>query len=178
MRTITKEVFTFDELSDEAKQNDLIINLTNKIMTTKNWFKKNQRNEDGKTQYFASVMRDGANFYSYGHHYPLAIYDKQNDVYYVNDAGYSPTTAKHIHWIKSALGFCYFLYDYSFGDSEDKESLGYSGARLTSTDITKIKKCIVNEINYLKGALKTLSPRAFRQKEEMEARIERLSEGL
>jgi hypothetical protein len=52
---------------------------------------------DNKERWCSSVMYDGNNcFFSYGSHYPLLF--KINGIWFVNDAGYSATTSKHISW--------------------------------------------------------------------------------
>lgn len=65
-------------------------------------FIKNNYQVDGRTKYFASVMRDTAgNIYSYGTHYPLAF--KLGDLHIVNCRNVSSTTRRHTSWAMSAL---------------------------------------------------------------------------
>ena len=73
-------------------------------MTTQQFLTKNigKVRSDGASKSFASVMVDHNGIaYSYGYHYPLAaIID---GIGFVNNSGYSNTTAKHINWARSAL---------------------------------------------------------------------------
>ena len=58
----------------------------------------------GKEQWCSSVFADeSGNIYSYGYHYPLAFRVRGLD--FVNTAGYSNTTAKHMNWAWSAVGY-------------------------------------------------------------------------
>lgn len=65
-------------------------------MTTKDFIVKNYGGTKG-SKYFQSVMLDRyGNIYSYGVHYPLLFKVHGKD--YINVAGYSNTTSKHIGW--------------------------------------------------------------------------------
>lgn len=70
-------------------------------MTILKFIEKTVGQVSGKTRYFSSVLTTGEGVvYSYGYHYPLArIID---GVAFVNNAGYSNSTAKHINWAFSA----------------------------------------------------------------------------
>lgn len=58
----------------------------------------------GYDRWCSSVKTDKHGIvYSYGRHYPLAFHVKGLD--FVNVAGYSVTTSKHIGWAKQALGY-------------------------------------------------------------------------
>lgn len=79
-------------------------------MTTAEFIKKtyNTTNEKwgkhGYDRWCSSVRTDKhGNVYSYGSHYPLAFHVAGLD--FVNDAGYSSTTSKHIGWAKQAIGY-------------------------------------------------------------------------
>lgn len=52
----------------------------------------------------ASVIQDtDGNFYSYGYHYPLLF--NVADHWFINTAGYSNTTSKHIAWAWQAVDY-------------------------------------------------------------------------
>lgn len=70
-------------------------------MTTREFIYKALSGKTKKTFCSSVFVSDGV-AYSYGYHYPLAtIIDGKG---YVNDRGYSNSTAKHINWAFSALG--------------------------------------------------------------------------
>ena len=47
---------------------------------------------------------EGLTIYSYGNHFPIAqIYDKDNNIVFVNSDSYSPTTAKHQYHVMSSI---------------------------------------------------------------------------
>lgn len=72
-------------------------------MTTKQFIQKNL-GETGKCKDFASVHLDEQGFiYSYWYHYPLVFNIKGHT--FINTAGYSATTAKHIAWAKGAVDY-------------------------------------------------------------------------
>lgn len=54
---------------------------------------------DNKSGKHGNLFYQGDTVYSYGYHYPLLfpIYTPQGVKYFVNDTGYSNTTAKHIN---------------------------------------------------------------------------------
>lgn len=53
-------------------------------------------------KYCSSVVLDSNGvFYSYGSHYPLAF--NIDGVWFINAAGYSSSTGRHINWAKQAL---------------------------------------------------------------------------
>lgn len=79
-------------------------------MTTAEFIKKtyNTKNEKwgkhGYDRWCSSVKTDKhGTVYSYGSHYPLAFHVAGLD--FVNDAGYSSSTSKHILWAKQAIGY-------------------------------------------------------------------------
>lgn len=56
-----------------------------------------------KRRWCSSVYQDyDGNFYSYGSHYPLLF--KVDGQWFINNAGYSVSTSKHIGWAHSAIG--------------------------------------------------------------------------
>lgn len=69
-------------------------------MTTREFIYKALKGETRK-EFCSSVVVYGDTVYSYGTHYPLAKIIK--GVGFVNDAGYSMTTSKHINWAFGAL---------------------------------------------------------------------------
>lgn len=73
-------------------------------MRTVDWIEQHKDDNDGRTRHFASVMSDGdGTIYSYGYHYPLLFTVKGQR--FVNTAGYSNTTSKHIGWAWQAAGY-------------------------------------------------------------------------
>lgn len=73
-------------------------------MTIKEFIRYQFGNADGKTKWCSSVYKDGnGNMYSYGYHYPLLF--KVEGYTFLNVAGYSVTTAKHINWAGQAVHY-------------------------------------------------------------------------
>jgi hypothetical protein len=73
-------------------------------MTTRDFIARQFGNNDGKTRRCSSVVKDGqGDIYSYGTHYPLLFTLKGRT--FINTAGYSFTTAKHINWAKQACEY-------------------------------------------------------------------------
>lgn len=74
-------------------------------MTTRDFIYKVLKGETRKdfcSSVYASTDADGqVTVYSYGYHYPLAKII--NGVGFVNNRGYSNTTAKHINWAFDAI---------------------------------------------------------------------------
>lgn len=71
-------------------------------MTTREFIAKTINTSSDKLRTCSSVFTDyNGVVYSYGYHYPLAVII--DGVGYVNNRGYSNTTAKHINWAFSAL---------------------------------------------------------------------------
>lgn len=52
---------------------------------------------------FGNLFFEGSTLYSYGYHYPLAMF-VEADTILINDEGYSPTTGRHIYKAKSITG--------------------------------------------------------------------------
>lgn len=72
-------------------------------MTTQQFIYNNVGETRADKKFCSSVMVDNNGIvYSYGYHYPLAWI--RNGQGYVNTAGYSNTTARHISWARRALG--------------------------------------------------------------------------
>lgn len=70
-------------------------------MTTADFIRRSYRLSSTKVRICSSVFADeNGNVYSYGYHYPLLFHIDGLD--FVNTAGYSSTTAKHICWAKEA----------------------------------------------------------------------------
>jgi hypothetical protein len=73
-------------------------------MTTREFIEKTYNIESDRERHCSSVFTDNKGIvYSYGYHYPLAFHVKGLD--FVNNAGYSNTTAKHIGWAQGAIGY-------------------------------------------------------------------------
>lgn len=73
-------------------------------MTTQDFIYRKLQNTTRKefcSSVFGSTDMNGdVTIYSYGYHYPLARII--NGKAYINNRGYSNTTAKHIHWARQA----------------------------------------------------------------------------
>lgn len=73
-------------------------------MTTRDFIARTYNTTSTKDRSCSSVFTDHNGIvYSYGYHYPLAFNLKGLD--FVNNRGYSNTTAKHINWAWSAVGY-------------------------------------------------------------------------
>lgn len=71
-------------------------------MTIQQFIGREFGNNDGKVKQCSSVIKDGeGNIYSYGAHYPLVF--KVFGLNFINTAGYSVSTAKHINWASQAV---------------------------------------------------------------------------
>ena len=128
-------------------------------MTTKQFIQANLWNNNGVEKTCSSVFTDGhGNFYSYGYHYPLLV--RINGDFYLNDAGYSSTTSKHIRWARS-----YSDYVYNYG-------------RNTDTRRDAVLECIKKEIESNEKRIQELSKRAWRQKQNLVDRNNELIPGL
>lgn len=73
-------------------------------MTSKEFIERELNNDNGVERICSSIYKDGeGNIYSYGTHYPLVF-----TVYgytFINTAGYSNTTSRHINWAWQALDY-------------------------------------------------------------------------
>jgi hypothetical protein len=124
-------------------------------MTTQNFIEKHLHTEDQKQRFCASVFTDGnGNFWSYGYHYPLL--KRINNKFYVNDKGYSVSTAKHINWAYSATGYKAFRWNNSY-------------------DTDSPLKAAKLELKELKELLPKLRKNAFRKRAYIEDRINNLT---
>lgn len=66
-------------------------------MTTQEFIEKEFANDNGKTRYFGSILKDDhGNLYSYGRHYPLLF--KVGNQTFRNVRGWSVSTGRHIRW--------------------------------------------------------------------------------
>lgn len=73
-------------------------------MRTVEWIAKNAGKADGRIKQFNSVVKDeNGVIYSYGWHYPLLF--KVKGLWFVNNAGYSVTTSRHISWAHQAVEY-------------------------------------------------------------------------
>lgn len=121
-------------------------------MTTADFIKKtyNTNNDKwsdkyGTERWCSSVMTDKNGIvYSYGKHYPLAFRVMGND--YINEAGYSSTTSKHIGWAKRALG-----YDNYIGVSLNRDEVQVIASEYTSPEhkLDTIRTALEREIKEL-----------------------------
>jgi hypothetical protein len=88
-------------------------------MTTKQFLTKQLGRPQSTPKYCSSVMVDYDGVaYSYGFHYPLAV--RHGGYVFVNNHGYSNTTAKHINWAFQAGAALVgaestFLFDFAAG---------------------------------------------------------------
>ena len=103
---------------------------------------------------------DGSILYSYGRHYPLAFRIK--DAWFINDAGYSSTTGRHISEAKLAV----------------KQFYSVHLAEYKPVSIETVCGCLKFEMTDLNSKLATLSPRAFRQRERIIERMDEIKESL
>lgn len=71
-------------------------------MTTAEFIEKAFYNETKKRS-CSSVFAENGIVYSYGYHYPLLF--KVAGHTFINTAGYSVTTARHIHWARQAVNY-------------------------------------------------------------------------
>lgn len=70
-------------------------------MTSAEFIKRQYGNANGETKSLSSIFKDQiGNIYSYGRHYPLLF--EIDGVNFVNNTGYSNSTAKHINWARQA----------------------------------------------------------------------------
>lgn len=68
-------------------------------MTTQEFIEKEFANDNGKTRYFGSILKDAnGNLYSYGRHYPLLF--KVGNQTFRNTRGWSVSTGRHIRWTR------------------------------------------------------------------------------
>jgi len=134
-------------------------------MKTQEFIERHLHTTDGKERWCSSVKTDGrGNFYSYGEHYPLIV--KINGRFYVNDAGYSSSTAKHIHWALNATRFANqydYLYNYNYSKFK------------TSLEPKDILAAIKAERWEVLKKIPQVPKRAFRQKANLENRLKQLS---
>lgn len=73
-------------------------------MTSRDFIKKTYQVPSDRERHCSSVFTDyDGNVYSYGYHYPLLF--RVGGLDFVNDRGYSVTTAKHIGWAHSAIDY-------------------------------------------------------------------------
>lgn len=73
-------------------------------MTTAQFIKRTYNTKSNKIRKCSSVFTDtNGVVYSYGYHYPLAFNIAGLD--FVNNAGYSSSTGRHIAWARQALQY-------------------------------------------------------------------------
>jgi hypothetical protein len=122
-------------------------------MTTQDFIEKALRGTT-RTTHFASVMASKdymtgqVTVYSYGYHYPLVTIIDGNA--YVNDKGYSSSTAKHIAWAyraaRNIVGASHVYSAPIFGRGEQltpdsiKANATYEYNRLTAEMASKKRK--------------------------------------
>ena len=75
------------------------------------------RGNQTKPKSVSSVYFDGNTIFSYGEHYPLLF--KIKGAWFMNDYGYSNTTARHISWAKPYAQFTVSLPYGTSGTPED-----------------------------------------------------------
>lgn len=126
-------------------------------MTTAEFIKQtyNTTNEKyGKHGYdrrCSSVVTDKKGIvYSYGRHYPLAFHVRGLD--FVNNAGYSNTTNKHINWAQSAIGYGKYINVKLWkAEAQVIESSWAS----SSEKLAAINTALYREINTIKEIMST-----------------------
>lgn len=115
-------------------------------MTTQDFISKTYDTTATRERHCSSVFTDyNGTVYSYGYHYPLAF--NVNGLDFVNTAGYSSTTAKHIAWAKHSLG-----YDNYIGVKLNRAEAPVIASSLSTQDekIAAIKTALEREILQLK----------------------------
>lgn len=86
-------------------------------MTTREFIEKTYGVESDKERRCSSVFTDNdGTVYSYGYHYPLAFNLRGLD--FINTAGYSTTTIRHICWAWAAIGYHSIGVKLSRGDAQ------------------------------------------------------------
>lgn len=130
-------------------------------MSTREFIEKCVNGLVSGTKRVSSVMYDGINVYSYGKHYPLLI--KTSKGFVLNDTGYSHTTAKHISWARPyAIGAVKLTH----GECYDRYTMG-----IELPTENGVLQAISNEMQELNEKRYNLSQRAFKQKAEIEQRL-------
>lgn len=110
-----------------------------------------------------NLFIDNNIIYSYGYHYPLAI--KINGSWFINDAGYSTTTAKHISIAKH-------YGNYAFA---------YRSKNNYMTDeawIMAINDNINYEISIINENIKKITRRGIKKLAKLQSRLNILNNGL
>lgn len=103
----------------------------------------------GYDRWCSSVKTDGNGIvYSYGSHYPLAFHVAGLD--FINNAGYSVTTAKHISWAWQAVGYHAIAVKLW---SDEASVISFSGST-EEQKINAIKTALKREYNDLYNQLK------------------------
>lgn len=133
-------------------------------MNNKVFIAKCARGEINKPRTYGNLIFNGSDVvYSYGEHYPLMV--KFGDTWIVNDRGYSVTTSKHISLARQYA-------DYSACFLSARGSWGYNPTVSTKE---KIIEAINEELQANNSRLAELSPRAFRQRADLQARNEKIT---
>lgn len=85
-------------------------------MTTQEFIERNWGKVPAKSKWCSSVVQDTeGNFYSYGSHYPLLF--KVAGTTFINTAGYSSTTGRHILWAQRAVNYNYTAVELNHEDA-------------------------------------------------------------
>ena len=129
-------------------------------MKTSDFIRKHLNTSDGKERHCSSVITDGnGTFFSYGRHYPLLV--NVNGLTYLNTAGYSSTTGRHI---SMASPYARHVYDYNYVSQGNKTDIMHMA----------LLSAISNELTSKQTKLLTLRKNATRQRQIIEDRISRL----
>lgn len=144
-------------------------------MTTAQFIQKtyNTTNErwgtHGYDRWCSSVKTDKHGIvYSYGSHYPLAFHVKGLD--FINTAGYSVTTSKHIGWAWQAVGY------HAIGVKLDRDEAQEISNEYITDDrkIKAIQRALIRELTDIvveKTSKKRTDTQVYRGLEHEEARV-------
>jgi len=138
--------------------NDMRIQLKNNSEVAHIWAQQKQATGKGSHMFF-----EGKSIYSYGHHFEMARFIKDNLVF-VTSREYSSTTRKHKHYVRVALNCPFFIVP-SFDDHElnlnylynqvvnqiDKTNRAHKYISYNLAEITKLKAIVYRYYSLFKG---------------------------
>jgi hypothetical protein len=107
-----------------------------------------------------NLFTDGnGTMYSYGYHYPL-LFDV-NGLKFINTAGYSNTTAKHISHARSL--------------AQHEVHIPYSNSDISPL---AIQKALVNERAYMLGQIKAIKRKNTKKEARLQQRVNEIEQAL
>lgn len=132
-------------------------------MTSQNFIEAVVNGRITREKSVSSIYYDGNDtIYSYGTHYPLLF--KIAGKWFLNDRGYSNTTAKHIGWASRYADYVLSL----------KDGGGSYGYRAVSPTLENAKESVEEEIAQILPQLLNLRKGAFRKEAMLKHRLEQL----